>query len=418
MADEVAVVNAEPGAVTAYSLNPTEGSAPAEVNQVPVEVTAEQPAPEIKLPVVIPEIQIEARDLAKRIKEILAPDFIFYDKFADVLALALASKRNVWFYGDGGYGKSTMVEAAFKGLGLLDRTFIQSFGQGMTPEKLVGNLDIKELNDNGKFRYNIDESFLVHEFAIFEEMPDAALPVLFQLKDTLERKKFRDGVQSVDMKTKTIVVCSNRAPTQVAEYGVDAAALIQRWPFECSMAWPDHNASSYEALFTKREQKMEGPSLGVHLGTLSKLLSQASNKGENIPPRIALEAALALKTAARVAGRAHVDEYDFAALTYVRGMQSLGEDVTRKVQDASVRAAAEQSLRTWEEEVNKVWEEANTADKPISCLKVVKSINKVVNSASKLKLTDSLVAKKNDLINKLSSKKLELHNKATELVTE
>jgi MoxR-like ATPase len=345
------------------------------------------------------EVPIEVLALSDRIKKILEPTFVYYDRVAEVVALGLATKSNVWLHGDGGYGKSHMLETIVTGLELMPETYVQAFGQGMTPEKLVGNLDLRTLNDEGLFRFNIHESFLVKRFAIFEEMPDAAVPVLFMLKDTLERKLFRDGVQQVPMKTQTIFVCSNRSPATVAEYGVDAAALVQRWALEELVRWPVHNDQAYITLLKKQGPKIPGPDLGTALEPLAKLLAEASARGEPIPPRVALAAVRTIKGYAEICGSKVIGREAFAALKYVRGLQALGSNIDKEVQDALTRTEAEKVFITTTSDFGKLVADAEKATTPIQCLQAIKKLRAFANDRlNALKVTDNLVEHKAKLV--------------------
>lgn len=358
---------------------------------------------------------IKAKDLYERINAILAPKFIHYNDIAYVTAMSLAAKKNFWLFGEGGYGKSDMVETIFQGLGLMEKTYIQSFGQGMTPEKLVGNLDMRCLNLEHVIRFNVNESFMAYDYAIFEEMPDAAVTVLFLLKDTLARKKFRDGYQQFDMATKTIGVLSNRSPKAVAEYGVDAAALTQRFPYRACITWPTHKTEDYEALFRKREALLKGPELsGNTRAALSKILADANSKGETIPPRIALDAASAIKAAASMRGVSIVATQDFTALRHVAGLETLGNDIQSQIDDAVAKADALTRMKEIEAEMESI--RSITKETPIAALQVVKKLQKFLNErVTPLKVTDDLIDRKRKVVETIGTAIKANHDKALEL---
>lgn len=304
------------------------------------------------LPIPIKEkvkvMAFDVKGLYLRICTILETRFIFYEHVAQVMSIALAKRKNAWFHGPGGYGKSEMVEAVIAGLGLMDDTFIQAFGQGMTPDKILGDIDLKEMRQNDRLRYKTEESFINKKYAVFEELPDAALPVLFILKDPLARKKLRYGSQQEQLLTESIFVCSNRGPSYLADYGVDAAALAQRFPYQKNVCWDKHDQGSYEKLLHKRAPSMEGPTLESQVGAYSQLLADASARGEPISPRIALDGAQALQAVAAINGRQQVTANDFAVLQYVSGLEILGEAVEKKAVEAAKRAAVEINVRNIE----------------------------------------------------------------------
>jgi hypothetical protein len=50
---------------------------------------------------------------------------------------------------------------------------------------LFGGLDINKFHDEGVLEYLLDNSFMNHEYVVFEEMMDAPDFILEQLKDIL-----------------------------------------------------------------------------------------------------------------------------------------------------------------------------------------------------------------------------------------
>jgi MoxR-like ATPase len=363
---------------------------------------------EVKMTSALPsgtgELTIKGKALHARIRQILEPQFISYDRVAYTMALALSCKQNVWFYGHGGYGKSTMIETVMRGLDLGPELFVQSFGQGMTPEKLVGNLDLKALNEENLMRFNVADSFMAKKYAIFEEMPDAAINVLFMLKDTLERRIFRDGAQQFPIQTQSIIVLSNRSPKTVAEYGVDAEALTQRFPFRESVEWDDHTPENYEKLFIKREATLEGPPLNGTRKSLAQILGDSAARGEPIPPRIAIHAMRAIKAAAEVRDSRECSPEDFIALRHVAGLEALGNNIEKEVAAATVRAEAEGRMRAAETQFNQLHSELVQVSTPIKALQSLKKIQAFIAMAvTPLKVTDELAARKDVLVQNCGS---------------
>lgn len=361
--------------------------------------------------------EFEITDLDARIKTILQPKFVHFGPFAEALSLALASNKHVWFFGDGGYGKSDMLETAFTGLGLMDKTYVQAFGQGMTPEKLVGNLDMKTLNNKGLFRYNTDESFMIKQYAIFEEMADAPVPVLFLLKDMLQRGRFRDGTQQVDVQTKTIVVNSNRSPAAVAEYGVDAAALVQRWSIQLNVCWPSHTQKDYRYLIDKQHDNISGPVINnPERDVLAKLLADASSRGEPIPPRIALDAMRTIKTHALIKNRKAVLHADFLALSYVYGLTGMATNIKKELNDAAARLKAVTEYSAVKDKYTALALELEACKTPIPCIQIGLKADNVSAEVAKLSMTDDTTKLCTDLIYGLAQLKDKAVQKAVSCV--
>lgn len=168
---------------------------------------------------------------------------------AKTLAYAWNAGENVILFGPGGYGKS---EAALEFADLLyeqglvnsPKAFVRAFNQGLTEEILLGGVDIKTLNEEGKINYLLENAFVNSEIVIFEEMFDAFPSVLLTLKDILTSKKVRMGNQEFPIKTRIVICCTNRSRDEVVEDN-STAALMERFVFEKWVGWTSHTATDY-----------------------------------------------------------------------------------------------------------------------------------------------------------------------------
>jgi hypothetical protein len=123
-----------------------------------------------------------------------------------------------------------------------------SFGQGMTEEKIFGGIDIKKFQDSGEIEYLLRNSWIMHEFVIWEELWDANPAVLLILKDALQSGEIRMGNQKVKIKTKMIVACTNRSRDEVVS-DASTEALMQRFLFEKEVKWDSHLPADYSKAF-------------------------------------------------------------------------------------------------------------------------------------------------------------------------
>lgn len=185
----------------------------------------------------------------------IAESFYNMSEVSKVLTAAWISKQHVLLYGPGGYGKSE-VAAEFgkylKDKGLIETDpFILSLNQGTTEDKLFGGLDIKKFNEKGEIDFLLEKSFANYEYVIFEEAFDAPIPVLNSLKDALTSGYIRNGSQVFQIKTRLIVLCTNRTREEVAEDD-SAEALLQRFPLEYKVEWASHKKEDYLQMMLKR----------------------------------------------------------------------------------------------------------------------------------------------------------------------
>ena len=107
--------------------------------------------------------------------------------------------------GPGGHGKSDMVLTALKSLGLRDdEIFIQSFGEGMSEDRLWGGPDMASLDTC--LRYDTEKSFLSSQYkaVVFEEIFDAPAQSLLPLKDVLTRRVFMNGPDRVPLSAQSL----------------------------------------------------------------------------------------------------------------------------------------------------------------------------------------------------------------------
>ena len=213
--------------------------------------------------------------------------YVFMEDTIEALDLAFGSnfedrKRNIVLYGRGGNAKSSIIEDFYKNKGI--KPFVLTMGQGMTIEKLFGGVDISHFigeNPTGKIEYLVENSFMNHEFVVFEELFDCPSEVLESLKDVLSSGILRQGGQIYPLKTRQIICATNRLRT---DYAKDAsiAALLERFPLEVKTEWKEYTSIQYSVLLSKR--------LGDADPLLVSILHEMNKKGKTISPRIALVA--------------------------------------------------------------------------------------------------------------------------------
>ena len=97
--------------------------------------------------------------------------FVYMDNVGKVLNIALNTDENVILYGKGGYGKSEFTIEYLREMGI--DPYVITMGTGMTTDRLFGGLDLPKFNQSGKIEYLVDNSFMNHEYVIFEELCDA-----------------------------------------------------------------------------------------------------------------------------------------------------------------------------------------------------------------------------------------------------
>ena len=211
----------------------------------------------------------------------LAKDFVFMDKSLSILDIGLKTGKNIVLYGPGGHGKSelTMAYLAEKGI----NPYVITMGTGMTTDRMFGGLDIPTFEKTGKIEYLVENSFMNHEYVVFEELFDAPDFILEQLKDILSSKVFRNGTQVFPIKTKFIICCTNRTREEFSK-NASLKALMERFPLELNVLWDNYTEASYNKLLeTKFGEGQVDPIIPF-------LLQEYHRGGITISPRVAVTA--------------------------------------------------------------------------------------------------------------------------------
>ncbi len=331
--------------------------------------------------------------LLEKIRNILATSFVYFDEVAEILAVALTAKKNVILWGPGGHAKSAMVAEVIKGLNLADDTYIMSFGEGMDEAQLWGGLDFARLDAEKVLEYHPERSFLARGTAVFEELFDAPASVLLSLKDALTAGELRKGSQRFPMKTQAIIACTNREPSEVADLGPAAAALVERFPLQLRVAWPSYTSDDYKSLFAK----VPAPRLNGFTPILAEVIGKAVSEGHFVSPRTAVHARDAVIGRAAARGAAEVEKEDLGALRFVPGLEKLGESVAVEIEAAMARAKAASDLSLAEGRLNALKAEAASVESPIKALQTAKRLAVVETELAGIAVPDELVKKRDGL---------------------
>lgn len=203
--------------------------------------------------------------------------FVFMDDVKEVLNIALNNRKNLILFGKGGYGKSEFTLEYLHENGI--EPFVQTMGSGINTDRLFGGTDIKKFEETGRIEYLVENSFMNHEFVIFEELFDAPDFILEQLKDILSSKVFRNGSQVFPLKTRTIICCTNKTREEFSKNN-SLKALMERFPLEHEVKWADHNKITYEKLLMQK--------FGYADPMLTYILEEYAKAGHTISPRIAI----------------------------------------------------------------------------------------------------------------------------------
>jgi MoxR-like ATPase len=224
--------------------------------------------------------EIEGEEIQFGAPRSILDKYVYMDKAKELLNIAFHTGTNTIFFGAGGHGKSELTADFFKEKGITP--YVITMGSGMSTDRLFGGLDLPVFDKTGKIEYLLDNSFMNHEYVIFEELFDAPDFILEQLKDILSAKVYRNGSQIYPLKTKLIICNTNRKREDFMK-NASLSALMERFPLELEVKWKDYNRMSYEHLLNTV--------LGGANPLLTYILERFSQKGFIISPRIAIKSA-------------------------------------------------------------------------------------------------------------------------------
>jgi MoxR-like ATPase len=207
--------------------------------------------------------------------------FVFMDKTVNILNVGFSTCKNVILYGPGGHGKSEIALDFLQSRGI--QPYIITMGTGMTTDRLFGGLDIPTFEKTGKIEYLVENSFMNHEYVIFEELFDAPDFILEQLKDILSSGVFRNGTQIYPINTKFIICCTNRTRDEFSK-NMSLKALMERFPLELNVIWDNYTEISYNKLL---ESKFGADNVDP---VIPYLLQEYAKNGITISPRVAVTA--------------------------------------------------------------------------------------------------------------------------------
>lgn len=238
----------------------------------------------------------KAESIISSVKAYMNNKAIFMDDMIESVVQGIILEKNVMLYGRGGHNKSEgilqVLDFLFEQGIISSKPFIKSLGDGTTVEDLFGGVKMKQAMEEGIIEYNTENSFMEHEIVIFEECFDAPSQVLLALKDIMTSGQFRNGNQTVDIKTKVFFALTNRSKKEISTDD-SIEALAQRFSITCLVEWGKDNytKSNFLKLFKLTRSKEDFDSNITKLNKLAKLCEDSCKTVENfISPRSAINA--------------------------------------------------------------------------------------------------------------------------------
>ena len=272
-------------------------------------------------------------EILPRAREALEKRFVFSEEVAELISAAFYEPCNLLLWGPGGHGKSDMVLAALKALGLKDsEIFIQSFGEGMSEDRLWGGPDMASLDTC--LRYDTERSFLAPRYkaVVFEEIFDAPAQSLLPLKDVLTRRVFMNGPDRVQLSAKVVIACTNKDPREFGDGNDAVQALMERFLLQKEVRWPSYEQQNYAELFAKVRPDATPGGRKLHRLLAAVIAGLNESKTFVMSPRMALQSLEVVSNTAKMREDRCIVADAFQSIRFVQGMQSYTADLSRKIE--------------------------------------------------------------------------------------
>ena len=366
-----------------------------------------------------------------------AAGFINTSIFANSMELALVSGIPIMYYGKGGYGKTEMIKAVFDHI---DGSSAMLECDPETTASLIKGGAIARTTKTDKeditlAHYNVGASILRNHAFFYEEMLDASFQALSVLKAIITNKQLTLNGEVVDSINKLLVAATNvnpydridqLPPSEANSYD----AFLQRFII-VRHEWDTHDSNDYTRLLRANSDKKdvskitiaqiddarnyrEGVKLDRELqGILCSLAEKSANEGRIISPRMFKWTIRMIKSQAQLSDKSTATIEQLNVLNYLPSWdQSLLSNLEEEIQQQKIYNEANTNLKTLQDNydrANKKVEEYKTKGDIVKLLALVNvfqlmeiDINEVNN------IPDSLVSKRNELINYVVSRSRDL----------
>lgn len=332
--------------------------------------------------------------------------FIKSEKVEDILNLGLATKKGVLLYGPPGHGKSEMIRTFLSFHYNKEDVFIQSFGEGMSEDRLYGGLNFQKFNEEGILEFYPENSFLNKKAVVFEEIFDAPPAVLLSLKDTITSKQLNNGNQVFPMETETLIAATNKHPDEIAQMGDAYAALVERFPLQLEVKWDCYNYYAYRDLLKKVR-----PGADIDLvKSISKIIENISEK-ELVSPRKAVHAIDVMLSIEKEQGE--ICANDFAYLGYIPGFTKYADGLKDEILLHKEKEQSKGKIDCFKRKLDG-FENYEDIQSPIKLLKMAKTLAKEAKNFKNEKIHESHLEDRENYLNTASKLIADLKEQALE----
>lgn len=357
--------------------------------------------------------------------------FINVNTFANAMELAIVSGIPIMFYGRGGYGKTEMIKEVFN---QIDGSSAMLECDPETTASLIKGGAIARTTktkdtDITLAHYNVGASILKNHAFFYEEMLDASFQALSVLKAIITNKQLTLNGEVVNSINKLLVAATNVNPYDRIEQLPPSEAnsydaFLQRFII-VRHEWDSHNSDDYSRLIRAISNKKNDDSkltiaqidearnyreevkLDRELqNILCSLAEKSANEGRIISPRLFNWTIKMIKSQAYLSDKSVATIEQLNVLNYLPSWdQSLLSDLEETIKQEKIYNDAKSQLDTlkanFDRAVDKINQYKEKSD-VVSILALVDALQLMEGAINKVSnIPDSLISKRNDLINKV-----------------
>lgn len=221
--------------------------------------------------------------------------FVMWQEYAQVMYQAWLAGRNLVVYGKGGFGKSEMT---YHFLELLAQTIPDYSSDlldcgGADSTKIWAGIRGDQLPN---FIYNVESSWLASRYVVFEELFDAQLSALVEMKQTLTSGEFRTPLQTYTSKCEWLICLTNKSKAEVLDSVSEESrntvdALLQRFPLAYQLQWSAaqlRDTGCWQDLLEKVKPHLDYQVSALYASALQQAHAKYKSNHDYMSPRSAL----------------------------------------------------------------------------------------------------------------------------------
>ena len=371
--------------------------------------------------------------------------FINISTFANAMELAIVSGIPIMFYGKGGYGKTEMIKAVFDhidGSSAMLECDPETTASLIKGGAIARTTKTKE-TDITLAHYNVGASILRNHSFFYEEMLDASFQALSVLKAIITNKQLTLNGEVVDSINKLLVAATNVNPYDRIEQLPPSEAnsydaFLQRFII-VRHEWDSHEADDYGRLIRASKKDSDSKLTIAQIDEardyredvkldrelediLCSLAEKSANEGRIISPRMFNWTIKMIKSQAYLTDKSVATIEQLNVLNYLPSWdQSLLSDLEETIRQEKIYNDAKSQLDTlkanFDRAVDKINQYKEKSD-VVSILALVNALQLMEGEINKVSnIPDSLISKRNDLINRVVSRARDTMNEIPALAS-